>query len=151
MIRCELFRVLPFRLGIQAGERVSSTHNCRSANSRPTLTDKYLHKEIKFGCVAGPFSSVKIEGLHISRFGIIPKVTPGKFCLIRDLSFPQGHSVNNLVPNAEAQVAYDSNPQAQNMLTKVGRGASIAKFDIERAYRPLFLHPSQRKFLGMKW
>ncbi len=113
------------RLGMQVGECVSATLNCRSAYARPALIDNFLLEEIKFDCVAGPFSSPPIEGLHISRFGIIPKATPGKFRLITDLSFPQGHSVNDLVPDAEAQVAYDSIPQAQDMLTKVGWGGGL--------------------------
>ena len=37
------------------------------------------------------------------------------------------------------------------MVTKLGRGALIAKFDVQSAFRNLAVLPSQRYLLGMKW
>ena len=37
------------------------------------------------------------------------------------------------------------------MISKYGRGALMAKFDVEAAYRNIAVHPSDRYLLGMKW
>ena len=37
------------------------------------------------------------------------------------------------------------------MISKYGRGALMAKFDVEAAYRNIAVHPSDRFLLGMKW
>ncbi|XP_020898616.1 uncharacterized protein LOC110237372 [Exaiptasia diaphana] len=37
------------------------------------------------------------------------------------------------------------------MSAKLGRGAMLAKFDIESAYRNVPVHPSDRHLLGMRW
>ena len=37
------------------------------------------------------------------------------------------------------------------MVTKLGRGALMAKFDVQSAFRNLAVLPSQRYLLGMKW
>ena len=41
-----------------------------------------------------------VSKIHISRLGVIPKNhKPDKWRLIVDLSYPTGHSVNDLDPN----------------------------------------------------
>ena len=35
--------------------------------------------------------------------------------------------------------------------SNLGRGAQLAKFDLENAYRMIPVHPNDRKLLGMKW
>ena len=37
------------------------------------------------------------------------------------------------------------------MVSRLGRGALTAKFDVETAYRNIPVHPSDRFLLGMKW
>ncbi len=125
--------------------------NWASAYEQAALIDDYLAEELKFGCVAGPFDSPPIQDLTVNRFGIIPKSTPGKFRLITDLSFPHGNSVNDLIPDSEATVSYAGIPQAVNLLVELGPGAFLAKFDIQRAYRLLPIHPAHRRYCGMRW
>ena len=36
-------------------------------------------------------------------------------------------------------------------LSRLGKGALMAKFDVESAYRNVPVHPSDRHLLGMKW
>ena len=67
-----------------------------SASLQPSVIDDYLHRELAKGRIAGPFSSPLLPHLHISRFGVIPKRhQPGKWCLILNLSSPDGRSVND--------------------------------------------------------
>jgi len=41
--------------------------------------------------------------------------------------------------------------QIIRMLPKYRRGAQMAKFDVEAAYRNVAVHPEDRYLLGMKW
>ena len=41
--------------------------------------------------------------------------------------------------------------QIIRMVAKHGRGAMMAKFDVEAAYRNVAVHPEDRYLLGMKW
>ena len=140
-----------FPLGIKPGETRSAKRNCRSAYDHPQIIDCYLTEELKAGSMVGPFPDPPLENLHVNRFGVIPKSTPGKFRLITDLSFPHGGSVNDLVPDSEAEVSYAGIPEAIFMIMKLGKGCKLAKFDISRAYRLLPVHSSQRRYLGMFW
>ena len=69
----------------------SSSSNMRLAFDHPSVIDAYLQNEVSCGRVAGPFSTPPFTDLHISRFGVVPKNNqPGKWCLILDLSSPDG-------------------------------------------------------------
>ena len=89
---------------------------------------------------------------HISRFGVIPKPhQPGKWRLITDLSAPEGFSVNDGVDPLLCSVAYSSVDDAVQVLRRMGKGAELAKFDLESAYRHIPVHPQDRILLGMRW
>ena len=74
-----------FPLGINPGETRSAKRNCRSAYDQPQIIDNYLAEELKAGSMVGPFPVSPIENIHVNRFGVIPKSTPGKFRLIHNL------------------------------------------------------------------
>ena len=58
----------------------------RSALEHPWVINAYLQVEVPCGRVAGPFATPPVPGLHISRFGVIPKNNqPGKWRLILDV------------------------------------------------------------------
>ena len=108
-------------------------------------------EELRFKSIAGPFLSPQISGLHLNRFGVIPKSTPGKFRLITDLFSPPGSSVNDLIPDSEAAVSYTGISAAFAIIVKFGQVALLAKFDISRAYCLLPMHPNHHHYLGMFW
>ena len=59
------------------------------------MVQKYLQEECKMGQVLGPFDLGELPGVHVSKFGVIPKSSQlGKWRLILDLSSPHGASVN---------------------------------------------------------
>lgn len=140
-----------FSLGIGHGALKTAKRNCITALSQPDIIDSYLKEEVQYGSVAGPFDVPPLPDLHVNRFGIIPKSTPGKFRLITDLSFPHGNSVNDLIDDSDAEVSYAGIPEALAMIMKLGRGAMLAKFDIKRAYRLLPVSVAHRPLLGMQW
>lgn len=143
--------IFGFKLEIQCAVVVSAESNCRSAKVHGDVINNYLKEEINMGSIAGPFSNPPILDLHINRFGVIPKSTPGKWRLITDLSFPIDGSVNTFIPDSKASVSYEGIPEAISKMVKLGPGALMAKFDIKRAYRLLPVNDQDRKYLGMKW
>ena len=79
----------------------------------------------------GPFKEEQAIGMHISRFGVIPKKSqPGKWRLIVDLSHPQGFSVNDGIDPSLFSLSYTSVDEAVNRFSQLGRGTLMAKFDI---------------------
>ena len=140
-----------FNLGVNQGTPVSAKRNCVTAYDQPMIIDNYLAEEIKFGSIAGPFKEAPLSPLQLNRFGVIPKSTPGKFRLITDLSFPRDASVNDLIPDSEAEVSYAGITEAIDLVMKLGKGTLLAKFDLKRAYRLLPVRLEDRWLLGMRW
>ena len=138
--------IFGFKLEIQCAVVVSTESNCRSARVHGNMINNYLKEEIDKGSIAGPFASSPIHELHINRFGVIPKSTPGKWRLITNLSFP----VDGSVPDAKASVSYEGITEAISKMVKLGPGTLMAKFDINQAHRLLPVNCEDRKFLGMK-
>ena len=104
------------------------------------------------GRVAGPFSSPPLPNFRISNFGVIPKKgQPEKWCLILNLSSPDGASVNNDgIASHEFTLHYITVDQVIRMVSRLGREALMAKF-VEAAYRNIPVHPADQFILGMKW
>ena len=140
-----------FDLGCLDGSPVLAQRNCPSANAQSRVIHEYLKEEILHGSIAGPFQCPPIKNLHINRFGVIPKSTPGKWRLITDLSFPPDESVNSLIPDSAAEVRYMGIQEAVDKLMLVSPGALMAKFDIKRACGLLPVNTNDRSLLGMKW
>ena len=85
--------------------------------------------------------------IHINRFGVIPKGhNTGKWMLITDLSFPPNHSVNDGIDPSLCSLSYISVDQVADIATQYGRGALLAKVDIESAYRLIPVHPQELPF-----
>ena len=77
-----------------------------SARAHGHVVVEYLAKELKRGLIAGPFPAPPVHELHFNRFGLVPKSEPGQWRMIIDLSFLSGFSVNDGIPDSEAQVNF---------------------------------------------
>ena len=145
--------------GLQAGFRIgfrypsllrSATANMPSARQHPHIIDEYIAKERALGRFLGPFSSLPY--VHVSRFGVIPKGhNTGKWRLITDLSFPEGASVNDGIDPSLCSLSYTTVEEVAALIVKLGRGALLAKVDIEAAYRLIPVHPDDRWLLAVRW
>lgn len=143
-----------FRLGFDpsAVSLKSAAQNMPSASLQPSVIDQYLLNELEKGRIAGPYSISPLPSLHVSRFGVIPKkYQPGKWRLILDLSSPMGHSVNDGIPKEPFSLQYMRVDDVISGIMSYGRGALMAKFDVESAYRNVPVHSDDRYLLGMKW
>ena len=106
-------------------------------------------KEVNLGRIAGPFKVKPLTNLRLSPVGLIPK-KDGTYRLIHHLSYPAGGSVNDYIPDQYCTVHYTSFDSALSMLSKVGKGAIMARLDIKSAFRQLPIHPTDFCLLGYK-
>ena len=122
-----------FHLGFSPSQKLKSAKkNKPSAAQHPSVVDQYLANEVSLGRVAGPFSAPPYPNLHVSSFGVIPKRgQPGKWRLIVDLSSPGGASVNDGIDPDEFTLHYITVDQVIRVVSKLGWGALMAKFDVK--------------------
>lgn len=125
--------------------------NLRSALQHPDVVGEKLRKEVAMGRMAGPFSSAPLADLVVSPLGVVLKKEPNKFRLIHHLSFPKGGSVNDAIDQGACSVTYTSFDAAVGWVRRYGKGALLAKVDIESAFRLLPVHPESFRLLGCHW
>ena len=126
-----------FRVGFQCISPLkSASSNMGSAHQHPHVVLEYLRIKCNLGRMLGPFQDPLQLPSVISRFGVIPKGhNTGKFRLITDLSFPLGQSVNDGIDPGLCSLVYTSVDEVASEAAIYGRGALLAKVDIEAAYR----------------
>ena len=66
-----------------------------------------------------------------SPLGVVPKKTPGKFRIIHHLSYPDGSSVNDFIPDQFSSIQYASIGDAITLIKSLAKGCYMAKTDIE--------------------
>ena len=106
-----------------------------------------INKEIKLGRIVGPFPTPPFHDFHMSPLGLVPK-RDGKFRLIHHLSYPEGGSVNDGIPEIYSKVKYQTLDDAINIINRLGRGCLIAKADIEDAFRLIPIQKQDHHLLG---
>ena len=121
----------------------------QSALLHPEVVSAYICKERSLGHMLGPGF---IPSFQVSRFGVILKGhNTGKWRLITDLSSPSGHSVNDGIDPDMCSLKYTMVDEVAVLVAWTGRGALLAKVDIESANRLIPVHPQDRHLLAVKW
>lgn len=78
----------------------------------------------------------------------MPKQKPGEFRVIHHLSFPEGLSINDGIPKEFSAVTYQTVDDAVTLIKRFGKGALLAKTDIEHGYKNIPIHPRDHELLG---
>ena len=68
-----------------------------------------------------------------------------------DLSFPHGASVNDGISSDLLHLSYITVDDVAENVQQLGRGALLAKMDIQSAYRLIPVHPQDCVLQGMEW
>ena len=134
-----------------------TSHN--SAKSFPHHVLTYLQEEEAQGAIFGPFPHPPPPfgiNTHISPFITREKSDSEKRRVIIDLSFPPDHSVNsgvskNIYLGTAFKLHYPTIDMITQRLCDLGPGAHIYKIDLARAFRQLFVDPSDWDLLGLYW
>ena len=92
-----------------------------------------------------------LPGVQISRIGVIPKGSTGKWHLIVDLSAPEGFIVNDNIDETLCSLSYISVEDTVQEIVAKGQGSQLAKVDIQSTYRTIPVHPEDWNLLGMVW
>ncbi|KAJ1214052.1 hypothetical protein NDU88_001680 [Pleurodeles waltl] len=140
-----------FRIPYSGPAVTRGANNLRSAREAPGVVQEKLEKELQLGKVAGPFSQPPLPNFIVSPLGIVPKKEQGKYRMIYHLSYPKGSSVNDYLEAGTCSLGYASFDEAINLVRAAGKGALMAKADIESAFRLLPVDPSSFHLLGMQW
>lgn len=125
--------------------KVYKNHN--SALSNPVAVRQILQSELKSARIAGPFQSPPFDNFVCSPISLREKKEKGKYRLIHDLSYPHGLSVNSSIPDHAATVQYQLLDHVIQLVQKAGKGAFIAKADIEQAFRLIPIAPQYYNLL----
>jgi len=126
----------------------------QSAAEQPEVLSVKLKRELSEGRIAGPFSTPPFPVFICSPLGVVPKKAPGEYRiihLIHHLSYPEGSSVNDFIPDAQSSVKYATIADAIALIKQIGRGCFMAKTDIKSAFRIIPINPSDYNLLGMTW
>ncbi len=99
----------------------------------------------------GPFQNPVFNYYVTSPPGVREKKTPGKFCVLHDLSAQFGEpSVNSFIPTEAGTVSYDTIDTIISLIQSIWAGAILAKTDIEHAYKLILIHLDDIPALGIR-
>ncbi len=148
--------------GITQGFRVGFSHqahkcspaavNHPSAREHPSVISERLEAEVSKGRLVGPLDPYRFPYVQISSLGAVPKKhSEDKWRLILDLSHPKASSVNDGIDRSICSLTYMKVDDTVQQVLSMGKGALLAKIDVESAFRNVPVHPHDRHLLGMKW
>ena len=122
-----------------------------SSFEHPNIVQGYVSEQLKLGRMLGSLDLICHSTVHINRFSVIPKgYATGKWCLITDLSYPPGESVNDGIDPELCSLRYTSVDDEATAAAGLGQGALMSKVAIdalmskvaiEAAYRLVPVHP----------
>lgn len=137
-----------FRIPYTKTRTFLKSKNLKSAlDNLPILKEK-INREIVAGRVAGPFIAPPFKNLHISPLGLVPKKAPGDFRIIQHLSYPEGSSINDGIPDDLCSVHYQNIDNAVELVKKFGRGCLLSKIDIQEFFRIIPISERDWELLG---
>lgn len=140
-----------FKIQYEGTRQQRFCKNLVSVQQHENLASNKLQKEISLGRIAGPFSSPPFTNLQCSPIGIVPKKEINEFRLIHHLSYPDGASINDFIPDELCSVSYATVDDAIKQIKKLGRNCLLAKTDIASAFRILPVHPDDHELLGIQF
>lgn len=137
-----------FKIPYKGPRQFRLSRNLSSIEGKEHILQQRIDQELKHQRIAGPFCKPPFPNIQISPLGLVPKKSPGEFRLIHHLSFPEKASINHHIPKEFCTVQYQSIHNAIEIIKQVGKGALLAKIDIENAYKQISIHPSDFELLG---
>ena len=135
------------------GERYySEANNWPSAVKYSEAVSQSIDKDLMKGRKSGPFSEKPFSTFRGSPLGAFPKKRSiRKYRIIHDLSWPPGRSVNTHIADHECTLHYISIDEASKLVKKYGKGAYLAKLDLEDAFKGIVVRPEDWDLLGSVW
>ncbi len=136
-------------LGDRALSQASSNLSSSIEHSEVVAAD--LQLQLAKGRVHGPFSTPPFDNFRSSPLGVAARKRSSKLRVIHHLSWPDGTSVNDGVPDSEVSIVYETFQSAVEALRTSGRGSTMVKLDLEQAFRQIPVRPEDWPLLGFTW
>ncbi len=124
--------------------------NHQSAKVHEQSVQKMITSNLEKGWIAGPFDN-RPDQLIVSPLASIPKKDTDARRVIHNLSFPYKNSVNSHIHHDFCEVQYETIDVCVNILSSLGKGAEIAKGDVENAFYTMKLSVEGYHFMGFVW
>ena len=83
--------------------------------------------------------------------GVLPKPCTDKWRMIVDLSFPNGHSVNDAISETANSLFYASLDDAICLIQFLGSRTQLLKMDLKDVYWIVLIHPHNLHLLAVLW
>ncbi|PIL25565.1 hypothetical protein GSI_12373 [Ganoderma sinense ZZ0214-1] len=100
----------------------------------------------------GPFTAPPLTPFRSSPLGVVSRPrNPAKLRVINHLSWPQGSSVNDGIPDSESSIIYEPFDSAVAEIRRLGRGTLLAKLDLKDAFRHIPVRQADWHLLGCTW
>ena len=130
-------------IGFQGERKTVWSGNWKSVMDNGSVASDYLATEVALGRKAGPFNQPPFSTYVRLPMGIVIKkcLDSVKNCIIHDLSWPPGDSVNDHIDPDLYHCIYASFDQAVSLIKKQGVGALMAKLDPAYAFKHILVHP----------
>ncbi|CAC5398504.1 unnamed protein product [Mytilus coruscus] len=124
-----------FKYGFDVGFRGFVHHNTvdnlLSAKTKPDIVRQKIQNEINANRFVGPFDSKPFTEMQLSPLGLAEKKMPGTYRMIHHLSFPEGSSINDNIPQDKCSVQYASIHDAIELIKTVGRKVFVQNRHIQ--------------------
>ncbi|WAR01576.1 LOW QUALITY PROTEIN: DPOL-like protein, partial [Mya arenaria] len=133
--------------GTTATPSIAIHSNHPSVSTHLDFVRSKVISEIKLGRVKGPYLAPPLPNCICSPLGVVPKKSSTSFRVIHDLSFSRHSlSVNATIPPEHSTVTLETFDTVARL--DAGRGALIAKADIEEAFKIIPISPLDYHKLG---
>ena len=118
-----------------------------------SVVSDYLAAKVALRRKAGPFNQPPFSTCIGLPMGIVIKKCSDsvKYCIIHDLSWPPGDSVNDHIDPDLYCCIYASFDQAVSLIKKQGVGTLMAKLDLANAFKHILVHPEDWPLLCSSW
>jgi len=144
-----------FKFGFDVGYKGTLSpkmiDNLASAKAKPDIVNEKIKKELEAKRFVGPFDLKPFRVMQLSPLGLVEKKTPGTYRMIHHLSFPEGSSINDGIPEEDSHVQYATIQEAIEKIKAVGPHSYCAKTDISNAFRIIKVKESQYPLFGFMW
>ena len=138
-------------LGFYADDHPQICKNLISCNNDPEAVTATVGKLLQNSHAHGPYLSPPFLDFRLSPLGLVSRKRSNKLRLIHHLSWPHGTSVNDGIPDSEANIHYESFESALQVIHAYGPGTLLAKLDLKEAFHHIPVAPSQWHLLGFHW
>ncbi|KAG5715760.1 hypothetical protein E4T56_gene13727 [Termitomyces sp. T112] len=142
-------------LGFSSDRTVSQCcTNLKSMTSDPSVIATLsadIAAQITNGQMCGPFVLPLFGNFHASPIGAVTRKRSSKVRRIHHLSWLEGSSVNDGIPEAEATIIYDMVEHAIHDLVASGPGSLMLKLDLKSAFWHIPVRHADWPLLGFEW